>query len=192
MARAANPAGVYRLERPCCRDDLIRPDLTSAGLLHSLSTTSKSRKLRAEQRLAALSTVDRLLRKRNPDPNVAADLPNPQSAAARIGTNSTIWVGAGRPMPVTTAPPTGKDFREERRVEFVWRPRWQLLINHSGLFWRPWGLDLPHRCGRFAGATTPFLRSGSPSSSITRCAPARRAEFRNGRVEISPCIVSPE
>src|SRR5216684_935336 len=93
MARAANPAGVYRLERPCCRDDLIRPDLTSAGLLHSLSTTSKSRKLRAEQRLAALSTVDRLLRKRNPDPDVAADFPNPQSAAARIGTNSTIWVG---------------------------------------------------------------------------------------------------
>ena len=49
-------------------------------------------------------------------------------------------------------------------------------VNHLGPFWRPWGLDLTHRCGRFAGATTPFLRSGSPlwTSSITRRARAPR------------------
>jgi hypothetical protein len=52
-------------------------------------------------------------------------------------------------------------------------------INHTGLFWRPWGLDLTHRCGRFAGATTLFLRSGSPfwTSSITPVRP-RAAECR--------------
>ena len=49
-------------------------------------------------------------------------------------------------------------------------------VNHLGLFWRPWGLDLTHRCGRFAGATTPFLQSGSRfwTSSITRCGRAPR------------------
>ena len=70
-------------------------------------------------------------------------------------------------------------------------------INHTGLFWRPWGLDLTHRCGRFAGATTLFLRSGSPfwTSSITRCARAPRNAGKsksNGYAETRPRAGSPE
>ncbi len=72
-------------------------------------------------------------------------------------------------------------------------------INHTGLFWCPWGLDLTHRCGRFAGATTPFLRSGSPlwMSLITRCARAPRNSRKgkgksNGLAETRPRAGSPE
>jgi len=68
-------------------------------------------------------------------------------------------------------------------------------VNHPKLFWRPWGLDLTHRFGRFAGATTPFLRSGSPfwTSLITRCTRARwNASKRNGYTETRPRVGSPK
>ena len=64
-----------------------------------------------------------------------------------------------------------------------------------GLFWRPWGLDLTHRCGRFAGATTPFLLSGWPfwTSSITRYTRApRNAGKSNGYSETRPRAGSPK
>jgi hypothetical protein len=68
-------------------------------------------------------------------------------------------------------------------------------VNHPKLFWRPWGLDLTHRCGRFAGATTPFLRSGSPfwTSLITLCTRALwNASKSNGYTETRPRAGSPK
>src|SRR5882724_4810196 len=42
------------------------------------------------------------------------------------------------------------DKRRATLDELATETRWQQFINHTALFWRPWGLDLTHRCGLVA------------------------------------------
>ena len=65
--------------------------------------------------------------------------------------------GQQRPRSCDTAPAALWRHRWNATLKNFGQPSHLPAVNHPGLFWRPWGLDLTHRCGRFAGATTPLL-----------------------------------